>query len=204
MTDFLLACNWKLFCSPLQERAMLANLPEPKVPTIIFPSLLSLGSKHPGYQFGAQRMDLIDQGAHTGAIGAYALAELCEWVLLGHSECRARGDNKIAEKAHQARSLGLKVMLCVSSQELDTPNVDAVAYEPLWAIGTGKVATPELIAEAIAGIRSQVSQGTKLLYGGSVTPANIASIAQNADGALVGSASASLEGLQKLFTALTG
>jgi triosephosphate isomerase len=177
--------------------------------------------------YGAQDLSQYDSGAYTGEISGPMLAKLgCQYVLAGHSERRhyhAETDELVNAKVQAALRSGLTPVLCVG-ESLDcrqagdhlnfvTGQVDGglkgipaaavagmvIAYEPVWAIGTGEVATPEDAQEAAAAIRSRVSEihdaGTgasvRILYGGSVKPGNIAPImAQpDVDGALVGGAS---------------
>jgi triosephosphate isomerase (TIM) len=176
---------------------------------------------------GAQDLSPYDSGAYTGDISGPMLAKLgCDYVLAGHSERRQyhlESDALINAKVQAAlrsgltpilcvgepleiRQSGEQVKCCVGQLDLALEGVPAsavaemvVAYEPVWAIGTGNVATPEDAQEMIAAIRSRISEihdaetaaGVRILYGGSVKPGNIAPImAQpDVDGALVGGAS---------------
>ena len=162
-------------------------------------------------------------GAHTGDISAPMLKEAgCEWVLLGHSERRTdHGESSelIAAKAEAALSAGLKIMICVGEslaereggQAYDIVTAQliaslpagvsasrlAIAYEPVWAIGTGQVASPEDVDKMHNHIRSILEgrdlsyAGVDILYGGSVKPENAAELLAlpNVGGALVGGAS---------------
>jgi triosephosphate isomerase len=175
---------------------------------------------------GAQTMHYADEGAFTGEISPNMLATLgVPWVILGHSERReyyAENDTDLARKLRAALDHGLKPILCVGESlaereagqtegkiagqlETDlgplTPGelaTIAIAYEPIWAIGTGRTATPEMAEETVAFIRESVratfadaADSLRLLYGGSVKAANIdALMAQpDIDGVLVGGAS---------------
>ncbi len=177
--------------------------------------------------YGAQDLSPYDSGAYTGDISGPMLAKLgCDYVLAGHSERRQyhmESDALINTKVKAALRSGLTPILCVGESlevrqageqvkccvgQLDA-GLDgvpssavaemAVAYEPVWAIGTGNVATPEDAQEMIAAIRARISEShdaetaasVRILYGGSVKPGNIAPImAQpDVDGALVGGAS---------------
>jgi len=177
--------------------------------------------------YGAQDLSPHDSGAYTGDISGSMLAKLgCEYVLAGHSERRqyhAETDALVNAKVQAALRWDLTPILCVG-ELLETrqsgahvehcmTQIDAslkgipadavagmvVAYEPVWAIGTGEVATPEDAQEMTAAIRSRISEihdaetalSVRILYGGSVKPGNIAPImAQpDVDGALVGGAS---------------
>jgi len=177
--------------------------------------------------YGAQDLSEHDSGAYTGEVSGPMLAKLgCTYVLAGHSERRqyhAESDAVVNAKVKAALRSGLTPILCVGEPlkvrqsgqhvaytleqlngSLDGVPAGAVAdiviaYEPVWAIGTGEVATPDDAQEAVAALRSRISavhgSGTaghvRILYGGSVKAGNIASImAQpDVDGALIGGAS---------------
>jgi triosephosphate isomerase len=177
--------------------------------------------------YGAQDLSPYDSGAYTGDISGPMLAKLgCDYVLAGHSERRQyhlESDALVNAKIQAALRSGLTPILCVGEPlevrqagehvkccigqldgSLDGVPAAAVAgmvvaYEPVWAIGTGEVATPDDAQQMIAAIRSRISEihdaetaaGVRILYGGSVKPGNIAPImAQpDVDGALVGGAS---------------
>jgi triosephosphate isomerase len=184
------------------------------------------GDKLP-ISYGAQDLSEHDWGAYTGDVSGPMLAKLgCDYVLAGHSERRqyhAETDEIVNGKVQAAVRSELTPILCVgeslevrqAGQQVDycIGQVDGalkgipatavagmvVAYEPVWAIGTGEVATPEDAQQAAAAIRSRISEvhdaetasSVRILYGGSVKPGNIAPImAQlDVDGALVGGAS---------------
>jgi len=174
----------------------------------------------------AQNMQQAPSGAFTGEVSAPMLAELdVHGVVLGYSERRQlfnETDRALSEKVPAARDAGLKPILCVGETEdereagdterklrhqvqeglekLDSARLGdvVIAYEPIWAIGTGLVATPEQAQDAIAFVRALVAdrdrdqaERTRVLYGGSVKPDNAAElIAQpDVDGFLVGGAS---------------
>jgi triosephosphate isomerase len=177
--------------------------------------------------YGAQDLSPHDSGAYTGDISGAMLARLgCTYVLVGHSERRqyhAETDEVVNAKLKAAVKHGLTPILCVGeglevrklngqvdhcvnqvSAALDGIPADAVktfviAYEPVWAIGTGEVATPEDAQEVCGEVRMTLSKlypgdladGVRVLYGGSVKAANVSAImAQpDVDGALVGGAS---------------
>jgi triosephosphate isomerase len=182
-------------------------------------------------RYGAQDVSVHDSGAYTGEISATMLAKLgCSYVVAGHSERRehhGETDETVNAKARQATAAGMTPIVCVG-EGLDVrragdqvpftvAQVDGslagfkpaeignlvVAYEPVWAIGTGEVATPEDAQEVCAAIRSRLREtagdeaadSCRILYGGSVKAANIAGImAQpDVDGALVGGASLQAE-----------
>ena len=169
------------------------------------------------FTYGAEDLSVHDSGAYTGEVSGKMLAKLgCTWVVVGHSERReyhGESDELVAEKARVAIANGLTPIVCVGEsleiREAGThvatvveqtkaslagiDNVDdvVVAYEPIWAIGTGKVATPADAQEVCGAIREVVGPNVRILYGGSVKADSIADIiAQpDVDGALVGGAS---------------
>jgi triosephosphate isomerase len=178
-------------------------------------------------KYGAQDVSVHDGGAYTGEISAGMLAKLgCSYVVVGHSERReyhAETDDVVNAKARRALSGGMTPIVCVgegldirqagehvlytvaqldgsldgfSAQEVEGL---VVAYEPVWAIGTGEVATPDDAQEVCAAIRERIREvhgdaaadGVRILYGGSVKAANVAGIMDknDVDGCLVGGAS---------------
>jgi triosephosphate isomerase len=186
---------------------------------------------HLAIRYAAQDVSAHDSGAYTGEISATMLAKLgCSYVVVGHSERRdyhAETDELVNAKARRALGAGMTPIVCVG-EALDvrkegrhvahcTSQVDGslagftpqqiaslvVAYEPVWAIGTGEVATPENAQEVCAAIRERLREtagdeaadGCRILYGGSVKAANIAGIMakDDVDGALVGGASLQAE-----------
>lgn len=172
-----------------------------------------------GFSLGAQDCAATSNGAFTGDISASMVKDIgCSHVILGHSERRqyhGETDDLIAQKIKQAHDSGLIVILCVGetlaeretgqaeavvSRQLDsalTASVTAlntiIAYEPVWAIGTGKVAEATDVETMHAHIRKRLDNyaGMRILYGGSVKPENAAVLLHidNVDGALVGGAS---------------
>ena len=176
----------------------------------------------------AQNMHAEDSGAFTGEVAPPMLAGLCDYVILGHSERRqffGETDEEVARKAAAALRHGLKPIVCVGETlderesgqatevirrqvvgalaDLDSETAQgriAIAYEPVWAIGTGRAATPEIADQIMGGaiyptiaaaLGVHVATATPLLYGGSVNPGNAADFASVASisGALVGGAS---------------
>ncbi len=185
-------------------------------------------------QVGAQNCSHADSGAFTGEVSPLALADIgAEFVIIGHSERRTifKEDNEILnQKVLAALKHDLKVIYCVGEtleeRESNTTfkvieeqlsvglkNLPAnkahlllIAYEPVWAIGTGKVATAEQAEEVHAFIRGKLTQNaneTVILYGGSVKPDNIDSLLrkENIDGALVGGASLKAKDFKQLCSA---
>jgi triosephosphate isomerase len=186
----------------------------------------------------AQNMHHEQQGAFTGEVSAPMLSELdVHGVVLGHSERRGmfgETDKALALKVPAALAAGLVPILCVGETESERENDDTdrklrqqikddltgvtaerlaevvIAYEPIWAIGTGKVATPEQAQEAIAFIRALVgdrdpeaAESVRILYGGSVNPENASELLALADvdGALVGGASLEAESFAAIVAA---
>lgn len=177
-----------------------------------------------GVAVGAQDMYHEANGAFTGEVSAKMLAGVCEFVIVGHSERRSifgETDASVGRKVAAALEAGMRPIMCVG-EKLDerqagaaedvvdrqvrlalegtaAPDGLVVAYEPVWAIGTGMAATPQDAQSMLAHIRRLLSArygegtttGIPLLYGGSVTDENVAGFARqpDVDGALVGGAS---------------
>ncbi|MGA8993913.1 MAG: triose-phosphate isomerase [Nocardioidaceae bacterium] len=182
-------------------------------------------------RYGAQDVSTHDEGAYTGEISAGMLSKLgCSYVVVGHSERReyhAESDETVNAKARKSLDAGMTPIVCVGEgldvrqagehvaytvAQLDgsLAGFDAdqvaglvVAYEPVWAIGTGEVATPDDAQEVCAALRARVAEvwsqdaadSVRILYGGSVKAANVAGIMVKADvdGCLVGGASLQAE-----------
>jgi triosephosphate isomerase (TIM) len=186
----------------------------------------------------AQNMHHEPEGAYTGEISAAMLTELgADGVVLGHSERRqlfGETDAALQEKVPAALAAGLLPVLCVGETEEERERGETerklrnqvqqglekvpeerlaevvVAYEPIWAIGTGQVATPEQAQEAIGFVRALVgdrskeaAEHTRVLYGGSVKPGNAPDILaqEDVDGALVGGASLDPASLAQIVAA---
>ncbi len=176
---------------------------------------------------GAQDCAVTENGAFTGDISASMLKDAgCEYVILGHSERRQyhkETDALIADKARIAHKQGLKTIICIGETEdereagkeeevvgrqfdqslpetVSTDNT-VIAYEPVWAIGTGKTATPDDVAKMHSFIRAKLKgrledyAKMRILYGGSVKPENAKELfsVENVDGALIGGASLKAE-----------
>jgi triosephosphate isomerase len=199
------------YCVALRER----ELP-PAVEVVLCPPFVSLAVAvqvlaGTDIAVAAQNVHWEAEGAFTGEISAPMLRELGAYgAIVGHSERRqyfCETDETVARRARAALDAGLSVIACVGETEaereageteevlrrqvsvLDADEQLVVAYEPVWAIGTGKTATPELAQEAHAFIKSILD--APILYGGSVKPDNAAELLgqPDVDGALVGGAS---------------
>lgn len=169
--------------------------------------------------WGAQTVSEHPQGAYTGEVSAAMLLEFgCRYLIVGHSERRqlyAESDARVAAKFAAALGAGLTPILCVGetleerdagqTEQVVLRQLDAVvgisgkesflravlAYEPVWAIGTGRTATPEQAQEVHGFLRKRIPAETRILYGGSVNPQNAAAIfaMPDVDGGLIGGAS---------------
>ncbi|MBS4016558.1 MAG: triose-phosphate isomerase [Candidatus Latescibacteria bacterium] len=193
--------------------------------------------KNTPIKLGAQNMYWEAKGAFTGEISGEFLKDIgCEYVILGHSERRqyfGETDETVNKKLHAALTGNLKPIICIgerlSEREtnltfdviqkqlqggfMNVGNIEnvVVAYEPVWAIGTGKTATPEQAQEVHKYIRNFIvdkydkntADKMRILYGGSVTPENIAVLMKqpDIDGALVGGASLKLDSFLQLTKA---
>lgn len=179
--------------------------------------------------YGAQDVSAHDSGAYTGEVSGAFLSKLdCAYVIIGHSERRTlhhETDAQVNAKASAAQRHGLVPVICVgeTAEDLEEHGPSAVpvrqlraalegvdgskplvvAYEPVWAIGSGVAATPEQAEQVAAALRALIAEllgdaaaeSTRILYGGSVKSGNIASFLRqpNVDGALVGGASLDIE-----------
>jgi len=175
---------------------------------------------------GAQNCHAAKTGAHTGEVSAPMLKDAgCSHVIVGHSERRATGetDAEVLAKAEAAIAAGLTAVICVgeSQKEYDAGKTNEVlskqlgalaklpagsyliAYEPVWAIGSGKTPKPAEIAAAHSHIKSVLGTGVAVLYGGSVNAGNAREILQlpEVSGALIGSASLAVSTMHEIITA---
>jgi triosephosphate isomerase (TIM) len=222
----LIAGNWKMFKGPSEARAFAAAFePADDVDVVLCPAYPALAAAvEGGLTTYAQNVHWAAEGAFTGEVSATMLLELgVQGSIVGHSERRqhfGETDESVARRTAAALDAGLGVIACVGESEeereagqtelvlrLQVESIrDAVgaherlviAYEPVWAIGTGKTATPAQAQEAHAFIKALVD--VPVLYGGSVKPENADELLSQADvdGALVGGASLEVES----FTAI--
>jgi len=228
------AGNWKMNTTVTEAEKLVIEMFEKldsvkEVEKVLCPPFVSLVSINmmlhdSSVKLGAQNMYFETKGAYTGEISPLMLAELCEFVILGHSERRwyfGDTDEIVNKKVKAALANKLKPILCVGErlEENEVGKTDEVitrqltkawngiepasnvviAYEPVWAIGTGKAASGEQAAATIRFIRAvlakiwnkSIAQNVRILYGGSVTSTNIAEFISHPeiDGALVGGAS---------------
>jgi triosephosphate isomerase len=224
----LVAANWKMFKGPEETLAFFDRFEAPDgVEVVICPPFVSLeaavGEEWPIY---AQNVHWAREGAFTGEISAAMLQELgVQGSLVGHSERRqyfGETDETVAKRAEAALAAGLGVIACVGETEAEREAGETeavlrrqvavlprherlvIAYEPVWAIGTGKTATAALAQQAHALIKSL--HPTRVLYGGSVKPENAAELLHepDVDGALVGGASLDPESFAAICRAAVG
>lgn len=234
MRERIVAGNWKLHGDRAFARVLLDAVAAARpagVQLAILPPMPYLGELieryHPlGLQFGAQDVDVNEQGAYTGEVCARMLVDIgCRYTLVGHSERRQYHEESselVAEKFVAAKKAGLVPILCVGEtlhqhqagqtqwaieRQLE-PVFEAagprafentvLAYEPVWAIGTGRNASPSQVQEVHSFIRGElnardarIAGSLPILYGGSVKPANAAELFSqpDVDGGLIGGAS---------------
>ena len=218
----LLAANWKMYKGLRETGEFCAAFRSPAgVDAVVCPPFVSLSTAvGSGHTVFAQNVHWADEGAFTGEVSAPMLLELgVAGAIVGHSERRryfGETDDTVRLRVEAALAAGLRVIACVGELEderergeteevlrrqvsvLSRHDALVVAYEPVWAIGTGKTATPEQAREAHAFIKSLLD--TPVLYGGSVKPENAEELLAQpgVDGALVGGASLDVES----FTAI--
>ncbi len=185
-------------------------------------------------KLSAQNLFWEEKGAYTGEVSALMLKDVeCEYVIVGHSERRqyfGETDETVNKRIKAAHAAGLKVIMCIGEtleereagktfdvlktqldgglKDITAHDMLVIAYEPVWAIGTGKTATPEMAEEAHRFIRGQLAgkfgqdaaETIRILYGGSVKPENVASLMaqENVDGGLVGGASLQPDSFAKI------
>jgi len=230
----IIAGNWKMNTTVDEAVALVKEMrPEldriDNVDKVICPPFVSLAAVKElltgsSIKLGAQNLYFEEKGAYTGEISPLMLADLCQLVIIGHSERRQYFNETVKtvdKKVQAALQVGLKPILCVgetpkeneagkteevlskqlslTSSQAYNPGGLTLAYEPIWAIGTGRAASGEQANQTIGFIRQhlarqygqEIAQAVRILYGGSVTAANIAEFINQPeiDGALVGGAS---------------
>jgi triosephosphate isomerase len=244
------AGNWKMNTSIAEARQLVSEL-VPKLQGIdgvekaVCPPYISMMAvaallEGSGIGLGAQNLYWEEQGAYTGEISPGMVAELCQYVIIGHSERRAyfsETDEMVNRKVKAALAHDIKPIMCVGetldeneagiTSEVISRQVRlglagvhfddghyplVVAYEPVWAIGTGKAATPEIAVSVIRNVirpaladlfGDEFAQATRVQYGGSVKGSNAAEFfaQEEIDGALVGGASLKVDDFTQIVRA---
>jgi triosephosphate isomerase len=213
----LIAGNWKMFKGPGDTAAFCDAFRAPDgVDAVLCPPFVSLpAAVASGHTVFAQNVHWEDEGAYTGEVSAPMLLELgVAGAIVGHSERRqyfGETDETVGLRTRHALASGLRVIACVGELEEEREREETedvlrrqlavleahaqlvIAYEPVWAIGTGRTATPEIAQQAHAFVKSLVD--VPVLYGGSVKPENAEELLSqpDVDGALVGGASLELD-----------
>ena len=230
----LIAGNWKMNTTVTEAVELVGQIRQGiggafDIEILVCPPFVSLVAVKEALQgsaikLGAQNLYYEEKGAYTGEVSPLMLADLCEYVIVGHSERRhifGETSETVNKKMGAALKAGLKPVLCIgekledneagrtaevvteqlqtSLSEIDISADLVVAYEPVWAIGTGRAAhgkqvneTAALIRDVLARLSSEeTAGGIRVLYGGSVTAENVAEFLEQSeiDGALVGGAS---------------
>jgi len=225
----LIAGNWKLFKGPRETREFCEAFSAPDgVEAVLCPPFVSLpAAVESGHVIFAQNVHWADDGAFTGEVSAPMLLELgVAGAIVGHSERRqyfGETDETVARRTIAALEHGLRVIACVgeSLEERESGQMELVlriqveaiadatgaheglvlAYEPVWAIGTGQTATPHQVRDTHAFIKGLLD--VPVLYGGSVKPENAEELLSQdgVDGALVGGASLEVESFAAIVQA---
>ncbi|MBS0616489.1 MAG: triose-phosphate isomerase [Verrucomicrobia bacterium] len=231
MRKRILVANWKMHKTVAEAKDFLAQLKAPQHEVWIAPPFTAISALKGSFvRVGAQNMHEEAEGAFTGEISAKMILEAgATFVILGHSERRrifGESNERILKKVERALASGLKPLLCIGETEAERAQgkiasiIEAqlqgmpaaemvIAYEPVWAIGTGKTATPDEARQAHQLCRGLLTKmwgpklagTTPILYGGSVTPQNAAALlAQpDIDGALIGGASLNPQTFQEIL-----
>jgi triosephosphate isomerase len=234
MRKLFIAGNWKMNTTLMEAVDLVNEMKEPldridNVDKIVCPPFISIAViseilMDSSIKVGAQNMYFKEKGAFTGEISPAMLVDICEYVIIGHSERRQyfnETDETVNKKVRAALDAGLKPIICVGenleqnkageTEKVVTGQIKraldgisyspaiVIAYEPIWAIGTGKAATGtdanatiKIIRNTIADIYNEkAAQDIRILYGGSVTATNIGEFISQPeiDGGLVGGAS---------------
>jgi triosephosphate isomerase len=237
MRRIFVAGNWKMNKTIAEARALVeAMLPELKkienVDTAVCPSYLAVPAvaalcEGTSLKVGAQNVYWEESGAYTGEVSPEMVAEICDYVIVGHSERRkyfGETDETVNKRLKAALAAGLKVIVCVGetleeneagkTEEVVTRQIEdglagitadqaariTIAYEPVWAIGTGRAATPEDANNVHKNVirpllkkqfGKERAQAMRIQYGGSIKPGNAAELfsMSDIDGGLVGGAS---------------
>lgn len=187
--------NWKMNGNATLVNQYLKNLTSFSDKLVVCPPFTLLHTLQE-FTLGAQNCSYFNNGSYTGEISAAMLKEAgCSYVIVGHSERRSQeSDAIVLEKAKRAIEQGITPIICCSeftNIDLD-PALYWIAYEPLWAIGTGKTPTSEEINKMVLSFKQKTGVKT-VLYGGSVNANNTHLFTQVCDGFLIGGASLKID-----------
>jgi triosephosphate isomerase len=211
---FLVVANWKMNGSPELAKNYNHGVKHGGCSVVVCPPYHLIAHLSGDFSKGAQNCHWADDGAYTGEVSAKMLSELgASYVILGHSERRQMGETTehVEIKAMAALNAGLTPIISIGEKEGENrdkvllaqmPKTDCIiAYEPVWAIGTGRTPTADEIEKAHEFIIA--ASGRKVIYGGSVNPQNAAEIAaiSNVSGFLVGGASLNIDSFNKIIEA---
>lgn len=210
MSKKLIVGNWKMNKNLAEAVSFIQVVAEPisdlkQVEAVVCPPYLWIPVldgllRNSKLQLGSQDISAWKNGAYTGQISGAMLAPHCQYAIIGHSERRrllGETPQQVNGKIKQALEHKIQPIICVS----DLSEVDAIAeldlktaawiiaYEPLSAIGSGQPSDPQQVKQMVSDIKKRLGKTTQILYGGSVTPENIAQYTALCHGALVGGAS---------------
>lgn len=208
------ALNWVSIVGPKIERSSLREARE-NLKVVVCPTFTAieevkkaiLVGNYP-LMVGSQDLSPFEEGAYTGEEAAEILKQFVDLAILGHSERRqnfGETDEMVTKKAEQAISHNIIPLVCVQGVDTPVPNgVKLVAYEPIFAIGTGNPDTPENTNNIAHTLKKRYSDDLEILYGGSVTSGNVKTFVdmENISGVLVGKASLDSEEFVKIVYAL--
>ena len=237
MRTITIVGNWKMNKTPSEAENLASGIRsrlagQAGADVVVCPPTVALETvsrvlQGSGIAVGAQDVHTETEGAFTGENSAEMVREFASYAIVGHSERRAlfsESDEYVGRKVAAAGRAGLRPILCVGEASDVRSGGDAesyvtaqvlrglsqLTYEPVWSIGTGQAATPEVAQQMSSALRSalrdqfgKVADEVPCLYGGSVNPANIAGFMEQADvdGALVGGASLDAESFASIVTA---
>ncbi len=210
-SPFYIIGNWKsnktvteasIWCQDFATAWKKQKIDESKIKIVLCPSFIHLTTvrslielSQVPIELGCQTISSTEMGAFTGEVAASMVSEFVRFVLIGHSERRTyqkETETELLAKVVQAKAAGIEPIYCVQNSEQSIPpQCMMVAYEPVWAIGTGKADTPQNANEVAAVIKQKATRPLTIIYGGSVTAANIAGYAatEHINGVLPGGAS---------------
>lgn len=192
---FYIIGNWKanktveeaaIWCQDFATLWKKRATPAKNISVVLCPSFLHLTTvasyislAHLPMQLGCQDISEFKSGAYTGQVSADMVKNFAKFTLVGHSERRKYNqetERALFDKITRAREAGIEPIYCVQSAEMTIPDTATfVAYEPVWAIGTGKAETPENADLVAQQIQERAGRELTVIYGGSVTADNVAS-----------------------------